>query len=77
MNLLLKMGLLNMLSGNKIQSQVESIKINDQNVNVNTSHVQWLKEIKIGIEIVVIFIIILALAIIIKKIYICGTKTET
>lgn len=71
------MGLLNWLSGNKINSQVETIKINGQNINLNTSHVQLIEEIKIGIEVLVICLTIILIAIIIKKLYNWDQKRKT
>lgn len=63
------MGLLSWFSNNKVQTEVENINVNGKNVKVNTSHTQWIEEIKIGVEFLLIFGIIVVVAIFIKKLY--------
>lgn len=77
MNLLLvKMGLLSWFSNNKVNTQVENIEVNGQNINLNTSHTQWLEEIKIGVEVLVIVFVLVIVAIILKKLYKINKKRK-
>lgn len=65
------MGLLSWLSGNKYQSETESLLINGNNVSVYQAnpHAQFMHEVKLGIEILIILILIILLFVTIRVTY--------